>query len=366
MPTYAGSNSNNGTPLTIKKVYVHPAYDFPKNDITLVELAAPAPPDARLFAVNGDPSVPAEGEFSRVAGYGHTDEYNSDNEDSELFQVDVPVVKTADCITAFDTLDTEIKGKIERSMHICAGYEDGKCDSCTQDSGGPLFVYAPDGKLVQIAIVSFGYGCARPGLPGGYVRLSKYRNWMREIGATFDEVSVRKPVFLEGFEPGRGEGGEEQENGGGESEESDGTAGNPQNLNGTESTGAGETADGENGGSEDSGTVGGEADDIYQPQETGQGPSQNTSEGAEATESPSESDGEDANSGTTAGMNEVEVVASDDSSGVVSNTAIIVSSSLAGVAFVSALLLVVWWRRRRSSRDTLSAEGSGEAEEQRA
>lgn len=43
------------------------------------------------------------------------------------------------------------------------------------DSGGPLWVHDQN-KL--IGIVSTGVGCARPGLPGIYTRVSKYIDWI--------------------------------------------------------------------------------------------------------------------------------------------------------------------------------------------
>lgn len=46
------------------------------------------------------------------------------------------------------------------------------------DSGGPLTSQV-NGRLVQIGIVSFvaGSGCQR-GLPGGYVRISSFLDWI--------------------------------------------------------------------------------------------------------------------------------------------------------------------------------------------
>jgi secreted trypsin-like serine protease len=52
---------------------------------------------------------------------------------------------------------------------ICAGEYNGGKDSCQGDSGGGLFVNETVGnesRYVVSGIVSYGDGCAVPGLPG--------------------------------------------------------------------------------------------------------------------------------------------------------------------------------------------------------
>ena len=48
------------------------------------------------------------------------------------------------------------------------------------DSGGPIFQWAGQ-YWEQVGIVSYGDGCAQPGLPGVYTRLSYYYQWIEEI-----------------------------------------------------------------------------------------------------------------------------------------------------------------------------------------
>ena len=47
------------------------------------------------------------------------------------------------------------------------------------DSGSPLQCRVED-KWVQAGVTSWGVGCAKPGYPGVYVRVSQYLDWIYE------------------------------------------------------------------------------------------------------------------------------------------------------------------------------------------
>ncbi|UYV65448.1 hypothetical protein LAZ67_3004410 [Cordylochernes scorpioides] len=84
------------------------------------------------------------------------------------------------------------KTRLGRYFHLhegflCAGGENG-LDSCKVpkltvwaqgDGGGPLVCYDPqDGGYVLVGVVSWGIDCGQPQVPGVYVRVQRYLDWI--------------------------------------------------------------------------------------------------------------------------------------------------------------------------------------------
>lgn len=70
-------------------------------------------------------------------------------------------------------------------------------DACRGDSGGPLnaaVYHLRSGRpvAVQVGIVSWGIGCAVPGNPGVYTRVSWYLGWIRRAMAAPTSVTVMR------------------------------------------------------------------------------------------------------------------------------------------------------------------------------
>ncbi|XP_037068991.1 serine protease 44-like [Pollicipes pollicipes] len=88
--------------------------------------------------------------------------------------VRVPIMENADCQSdyAADRIG------ITRRM-VCAAYPEGGKDSCQGDSGGPMAVVGDNDIYTQVGVVSFGKGCALPGYPGVYARVSEFGDWIR-------------------------------------------------------------------------------------------------------------------------------------------------------------------------------------------
>jgi secreted trypsin-like serine protease len=62
-------------------------------------------------------------------------------------------------------------GEFDPETMVCAGNDTGGADSCSGDSGGPLVVPDAAGALVQVGVVSWGFGCAYPFNYGVYSRI---------------------------------------------------------------------------------------------------------------------------------------------------------------------------------------------------
>ncbi|GAX16805.1 hypothetical protein FisN_5Hh177 [Fistulifera solaris] len=163
------SGGPNGEEIGIKQIFPHEEYEpgTEQNDIMLVLLdkrsAAP------LTTLNFNEQLPAEGVDVTVVGFGKT------SEDAEvspaLMEVEVQVIGMEECQKLLPTL-------VDEKMNLCAGVLAGGKDSCSGDSGGPLY----DSKTgVQYGVVSFGVGCARENKPGVYTRISNYRDWISAL-----------------------------------------------------------------------------------------------------------------------------------------------------------------------------------------
>ena len=154
----------------VSRIIIHPQYNrgLNLNDIALLELAEPVSLQPITLPSTSNP-VPNDGENSTVAGWGVLSETGVPS--SLLQEADLPIVSTNACQSLYGNI-------INGSAHLCAGGQ--QTDACFGDSGGPLFVSRGD-QVVQAGVVSFGFGCARPGLPAVYTRASTYFDWISSI-----------------------------------------------------------------------------------------------------------------------------------------------------------------------------------------
>lgn len=184
-------NARNGEEIDVKRIISHPKY-IPDSgevpDIALLELARDARAEP-IELVHVRTSLDDPDTMATTIGWGRTSE--NGNSSKKLRQVSVPIMSNAACNRAYINANRNFSAALE----ICAGYPTGGRDACQGDSGGPLIVDRGQGlSSLQVGVVSWGSGCARPDAPGVYARISRFVDWMTRVtdgavtGVTDDET----------------------------------------------------------------------------------------------------------------------------------------------------------------------------------
>ena len=159
----------------------HPGYNIntQENDFYLYKLRLPVSTTGARVTVNTNGSAPSVGQALNVIGYGFTSEGGSVSD--KMRDVVVPSVSNTYCQSVYGS-------SINPNVMFCAGGEGGK-DSCQGDSGGPIVIRNGNDHVLT-GLVSFGYGCARPGYPGVYARVSAVTSWISSVACNEWRSSV--------------------------------------------------------------------------------------------------------------------------------------------------------------------------------
>lgn len=171
--TTDAASSDDVEVYDIASVVIHPDYDEDTidYDIALLELEEPYYQPGPALATSDRFDAISEGDDLTAIGFGLTDG-TTGTLPSTLQQVDLPYVSDDDCYW-------DEEGWLTDNM-FCAGYEGASTDidTCSGDSGGPLFVTI-DGELTQVGIVSYGLSTCSDH-PGVYTKISQLRSWVLE------------------------------------------------------------------------------------------------------------------------------------------------------------------------------------------
>jgi secreted trypsin-like serine protease len=160
-----------GVVARVSSVWTAPGFVEPErgDDIAVLKLDRDLPYRPAKLPNGNDTALYAAGTNATVLGWGRTTEGGARS--TVLRKATVPIIDNAGCSAGYDSYNAD-------SM-LCAGLPQGGTDACQGDSGGPLVV---DGTL--IGVVSWGEGCAEPGKPGVYARVSTYADDLRAQSRT--------------------------------------------------------------------------------------------------------------------------------------------------------------------------------------
>jgi len=158
--------------LPVKNVSVHPNYD-----LALMELRNPVTFQEHILPICFPPEKVESKYVGGVATVaGRRSLRHGDSLTERLQDVQLQIITNSGCQAWFQ--EENITKNITSEL-MCAAYWN--FNSCEGDSGGPLTLRGPDGRWVLVGTVMDGIKCAKPNLPGVYMRTSHYRPWIDRI-----------------------------------------------------------------------------------------------------------------------------------------------------------------------------------------
>ncbi|EDS26049.1 serine protease [Culex quinquefasciatus] len=165
--------------FAVRKIIKHEEWHTRKyhNDLALLILDKPASlvPTINTVCL---PEVDEDFNGRRCVAVGWGKDVKKDKYAEVLKKVELPVVAHGPCQRM---LRQTLLGPIFQ-LHLsflCAGGEAG-VDMCKGDGGAPLMCDRGDGKYVQAGIVAWGVGCAQENVPGVYVKVAKFIDWIED------------------------------------------------------------------------------------------------------------------------------------------------------------------------------------------
>lgn len=164
----------------VRKMILHENYGHRKfhNDLALLILDGPADLNVHINTI----CLPTEQDYfddqrCMVSGWG-MENFNPEGKHSEVLKkIELPVVSRVQCRKMLRATRLGPFFQLHPSL-MCAGGESG-VDACKGDGGSPL-ACKRDNQYVQAGIVSWGIGCSEGGIPGAYVKVPKFIDWIAD------------------------------------------------------------------------------------------------------------------------------------------------------------------------------------------
>nr|XP_054763582.1 enteropeptidase-like [Lytechinus pictus] len=199
-------NSEQHLTIAPDDIFIHPEYNdtLLNADIALIKLSEHVSFSEYVRPACLSQTLHEETDYTTciIAGWGNTEHDEADN----LQKATVRLIEVERCKELYEVPDDYDTGYL-----VCAGFERGGIDTCQGDSGGPLVCEGADGRWHLTGVTSFGNGCADPGFPGIYARVSTLlpflesillKNLMETISLEDqdDEVQITSPGYPESYD----------------------------------------------------------------------------------------------------------------------------------------------------------------------
>nr|XP_039270950.1 plasminogen-like isoform X2 [Styela clava] len=184
---FLGSVTTIDSSSLIQRMYasnftIHPNFTEPANDIAIITLTAEA-----SMTNNVRPLCLADGEITPIdekcyiAGWGLTRSGVTAKSSPNLLEARIRHLPFGVCQNVFAKSQSHSPHMNSETM-MCGGKIDGGVDTCRGDSGGPFMCQRCDSCEWYLAgVTAFGgYQCGSPKIPGVYMRITHYEDWINE------------------------------------------------------------------------------------------------------------------------------------------------------------------------------------------
>lgn len=175
----------------VTSVHVHPQYYAGTLDNDLAILKLDSPVDWTKYPHISPACLPDKytdyaNQRCWTTGWGKDAFGDYGKYQNILKEVDVPILGHNQCQQQLRQTRLGYNYELNHGF-LCAGGEEGK-DACKGDGGGPL-VCERGGTWQVVGVVSWGIGCGQPGVPGVYVKVAHYLDWISQVTGRFSNYN---------------------------------------------------------------------------------------------------------------------------------------------------------------------------------
>ncbi|XP_037793604.1 phenoloxidase-activating factor 2-like [Penaeus monodon] len=171
--------------VLIDNIIVHPQFNSQTlaNDVALLHLSRPV--NTAIAPHIGAVCLPSQGQIFQgrkcvVSGWGGDPNIPGNAFQNLLRVVEVPMVDPFACQQRLGTARLGANFTLDQTSFVCAGGVEGN-DACTGDGGSPLVCLNDNRSWTLVGLVAWGLGCAQREVPGVYVNVASYTNFIRQF-----------------------------------------------------------------------------------------------------------------------------------------------------------------------------------------